>query len=59
MDKEVAHIYGEIVVDLRRKGRLLPTNDIWVAESAAPAGAPVLTFDTYFREIVRVGTLIL
>ena len=58
-DEDVAHIYGEIFVDLRAKGRPLPTNDIWIAATAARAGATVLTFDEHFREIARVGTLIL
>lgn len=59
VDKVVAHIYGEMFADLRRKGRPLPTNDIWVAATAARAGATVLTFDEHFREIARVGSLIL
>ena len=59
IDEEVAHIYGEIVVELRRKGRPLPTNDIWIAATAARAGGTVLTFDNHFQEITRIGTLIL
>ncbi len=58
-DEEVARIYGEIVVDLRSKGKPLPTNDIWIAATAARSGATVLTFDAHFREIVRIGTLVL
>lgn len=56
---EVARIYAEIVVDLRREGTPLPTNDIWIAAAAARAGATVLTFDAHFREIARVGALVL
>ena len=59
MDENVAQIYGEIFADLRARGRPLPTNDIWIAASAARAGATVLTFDAHFREVVRVGTLVL
>ena len=59
VDAVVAHIYGEIFADLRSKGRPLPTNDIWIAATAARAGATVLTFDEHFREITRVGSLIL
>ena len=57
--EDVARIYGEIFVDLRRRGRPLPTNDIWIAAAAARMGATVLTFDDHFREIVRVGSLVL
>ena len=59
VDMAVAHIYGEIFADLRRKGRPLPTNDIWIAAIAARAGATVLTFDEHFREVARVGSLVL
>ena len=59
VDTAVAHIYGEIFADLRRKGRPFPTNDIWIAATAARAGATVLTFDEHFREIARVGSLVL
>ncbi len=59
VDRDVARIYGEIVVDLRRKGRPLPTNDIWIAATAARFGASVLTFDAHFLEVDRVGAQVL
>ena len=59
VDENVAQIYGEIFGDLRARGRPLPTNDIWIAASAARAGATLLTFDAHFREVARVGTLVL
>ncbi|MDE0006666.1 MAG: type II toxin-antitoxin system VapC family toxin [Gammaproteobacteria bacterium] len=59
IDRDVARIYGEIVVDLRRKGRPLPTNDIWIAATAARFGASVLTFDAHFLEVDRVGAQVL
>ena len=43
VDADAAQIYGEIIVDLRRAGRPLPTNDIWIAATAARAGGTVLT----------------
>lgn len=59
IDEEVAHIYGDMFVELRRRGRPLPTNDIWIAATAARAGGTLLTFDEHFRDIARVGTLVL
>ena len=59
VDNEVARIYGEIFVDLRHRGTPLPTNDIWIAATAVHAGATVLTFDSHFREIARVGVTLL
>lgn len=59
VDGEVARIYAEIVVALRKAGRPLPTNDIWIAACAATVGATVLTFDVHFAAIDRVGALVL
>jgi tRNA(fMet)-specific endonuclease VapC len=59
VDDEVSRHYAEIVVDLRRAGRPVPTNDIWIAACAARAGALVLTYDGHFAAIQRVGSLIL
>ena len=59
INEDVARIYGEIFVDLRSTGRPLPTNDIWIAATAVLAGASVLTFDAHFRDIARVGALVL
>ena len=59
VDRAVARIFGEIVVALRGAGTPLPTNDIWIAATAARAGATVLTYDTHFNEIPRVGALVL
>ena len=59
VDEEVARIYAEIVVDLRKAGTPLPTNDIWVAATAVRAGATVLTCDAHFTAIKRVGSLVL
>ena len=57
LDGVTARIYGELVVDLRRAGTPLPTNDIWIAATAIQAGASVLTFDVHFRAIARVGVV--
>ena len=59
VDRDVARIYAEIVRALKAKGTPLPTNDIWIAASAARVGATVLTFDDHFRAIERVGSLVL
>lgn len=59
VDLEVARAYGEIAASLRHAGTPLPTNDIWVAASAARSGATVLTFDDHFRSITRVGSVVL
>ena len=59
VDENVAQVYGEIFADLRARRCPLPTNDIWIAASAARVGAMLLTFDMHFREVARVGALVL
>jgi len=58
LDASVARIYGEIFADLRARGHPLPTNDLWVAAAAIRSGAVVLTFDTHFEALPRVGVLV-
>lgn len=55
VDDEVSRLYAEIVVELRRTGRPLPTNDVWIAASALRAGAVLLTYDAHFQSISRLG----
>lgn len=59
VDVEVARIYAEVVVDLRRAGTPLPTNDIWIAACAVRSGSTVISFDRHFSEIARVGSIVL
>jgi tRNA(fMet)-specific endonuclease VapC len=59
VDGEIGRIYAEILVVLRRNGTPLPSNDVWIAATAARAGATVLTYDVHFSEIDRVGSLVL
>ena len=58
VDAEASRHYAEIVADLRRAGTPLPTNDIWIAATAARHGAAVLTCDEHFERIARVGTVL-
>lgn len=59
VDARVARQYAEILVALRTAGTPIPTNDIWVAATAASTGATVLTADRHFEAIKRVGSLVL
>ena len=59
VDRDVAETFGEIVADLRRQGRPIPVNDIWIAATCARAGATLITWDAHFRSISRVSALIL
>ena len=55
LDTDVASIYADIVVDLRRAGTPIPTNDIWIGASAVRMGVSVLTYDAHFEKMRRVS----
>lgn len=59
VDDDVSRQYADIVVDLRRAGTPIPTNDIWIAATAARAGAIVLSDDGHFMAIDRVGSIMI
>ena len=43
--------FGRVAAALKRKGRPLPTNDIWIAAQAMESGAELLSFDRHFADI--------
>jgi tRNA(fMet)-specific endonuclease VapC len=49
--EETALRYAEVDVYLRKKGRPIPRNDVWIAAVALEHGLQVLTLDGHFREI--------
>ena len=59
IDDRASHYYAAIVRDLRRTGRPIPTNDIWIAAAAASEAATVVTYDEHFRSIERVAAIVL
>jgi tRNA(fMet)-specific endonuclease VapC len=58
VDAETSRHYAEIVAELRKAGTPVPTNDIWIASTAARHGATVLTCDEHFQRIGRVGSVV-
>ncbi|MBL7686270.1 MAG: type II toxin-antitoxin system VapC family toxin [Deltaproteobacteria bacterium] len=52
IDLKVAKLFGDVFSFLRKKGRPIPTNDIWIAASTlAISGAVLITEDQHFQEI--------
>jgi len=43
--------FGRIAAALRRRGRPLPTNDIWIAAQAMESGAELVSFDQHFEDV--------
>ena len=54
-----AELYGLLATSLRRKGRPIPTNDIWIAAHTFETQAVLATFDGHFTEIDNLRTQIL
>jgi len=51
VDEMVVRRYGEVRLALKRKGRPIPENDIWITATAIALDATVLTDDAHFDEI--------
>ena len=54
-DRATARRYGAIKTDLRRKGRPIPENDIWIAATAIEHGLVLVTREEHFRRIEGFG----
>lgn len=52
-----ADSYALVYAGLRRKGRPIPTNDLWIAASALEHGAALLSLDAHFAQVdgLRLG----
>ena len=58
VDLETAEHYAGVYRDLRRRGRPIPTNDMWIAATALQHGLAVFSRDRHFHEVssLPVGT---
>jgi tRNA(fMet)-specific endonuclease VapC len=43
--------FSRIAASLRRKGKPLPTNDVWIAAHAMESGADLISFDQHFDHV--------
>lgn len=59
VDDEASSIYADLIVELRRAGTPLPSNDVWIGALAAREGATVLTYDGHFTAMSRVAARVL
>ena len=50
-DTETARLYGEIKASLRRKGRPIPENAIWVSAIARQHQLILVTRDVHFADV--------
>jgi tRNA(fMet)-specific endonuclease VapC len=54
IDDTVCISYAEIKLGLKKKGKPIPDNDIWIAACAHARGFSVATFDGHFSEITQI-----
>ena len=52
IDAEMAAQYAVVYRELRRHGRPIPTNDMWIAASALQHGFVVFSDDGHFHEVL-------
>jgi predicted nucleic acid-binding protein len=48
---ETADYYALIFKQLRKKGKPIPTNDIWIASTAMQYGFSLFSLDKHFKEV--------
>lgn len=46
-----SEFYAQVFSELRKTGRPIPTNDLWLAASALQHGLALATFDAHFKSI--------
>jgi len=49
--RTTADRYARVASSLRRKGRPIPTNDIWIAAHALETGSDLVSFDEHFADV--------
>jgi len=58
INEPTTHYYAEIVLQLKQKGRPIPTNDIWIAALCRQHSLPLLSRDEHFDLVAgtkRIG----
>lgn len=53
---ETAEAYGRLKFQLRRKGRPIPENDLWIAALCVQHGRTLVTRDAHFAEVEGLAT---
>lgn len=48
IDEETTHFYAQIGLELRKKGKPIPANDLWIAAACRQHDLPLLSHDAHF-----------
>jgi len=54
LSNETLEIFSDLFLDLKQKGKPLPTHDIWIAACAVETGSELITYDKHFLEIDKL-----
>jgi len=49
--RETAEIFGIVKNSLRKAGKPIPVNDVWIAAHALETGSVLVTYDAHFRAV--------
>jgi predicted nucleic acid-binding protein len=49
--RETSEVFGLVKDALKKSGKPIPTNDVWIAAHALEAGAVLVTFDRHFAVV--------
>jgi tRNA(fMet)-specific endonuclease VapC len=56
VDDQTAFVYAKVVRELRRRGELIGTNDLWIGCTSLRLGIPIVTANVeHFRRIDGLG----
>ena len=53
VNEPTTHCYAEITLELKRKGKPIPTNDIWIAALCRQHSLPLLSRDRHFDLVTK------
>ena len=52
--EETSQVWAQVILDLKKAGTPIPTNDIWIASQCIETGAVLLTGDKHFSNITAL-----
>ncbi len=57
VNEPTSHYYSEVVFELKRKGKPIPTNDIWIAALCRQHSLPLLSRDRHFDLVTGIKSV--
>ena len=55
-DEQTTYHYAQLYLQLRRKGTIVPTNDLWIASLVVQHSLVLCTSDRHFQHLAQVVT---